>query len=81
MTDPWGDFMGGMFGGSSAQRAEETLRRASEKLAKDKPWPQLHRRTIDGEAYIKAVDVAALLRAIGGDRATRLANKLAGPKS
>lgn len=66
----FGDILGGLFGGAPqdpAKRAQESMKRASDRIKKNeqKPKPRMRVRRFGGEVYIPAADVAALLEANG----------------
>lgn len=82
----WIDELGRIVDGakSPVQRAKDALDHASQRIhdreaaeRARQPLPTLHRKVVDGVAYLRADDVAAVLEALGADpRAKRLAAKL-----
>lgn len=72
MSD-YGDILGDLFDSFAqpdpAKRAQASMKRASERIAKNDrastPAPRLHVKRIDGKAFIPAGEVAELLEANG----------------
>lgn len=82
MSD-FGDVFGGLFSGDPIKRATDRLndvnranaqKRAASDLAKK--LPKMRMRRVDGVAYLRAADVAAVLKALGNDRATAVAERI-----
>lgn len=66
------DILGGIFKKTPAERAQDSMKRASERIKKDEQAAKtppaalrLSVRRIDGSAYLPAAEVAALLEANG----------------